>query len=62
MRVINLQAWAGGDFSHLPGDVIELQDEIAQARIEAGLAAPVDDAGEVPQTKKGKKAKKGIDE
>lgn len=41
MLVVNLPAWAGADFSHTPGDVIELPDDVAQARIDAGLAEPV---------------------
>jgi hypothetical protein len=41
MRVINTDSWAGETFSYRPGEVIELPDEIAEARIEAGLARPV---------------------
>lgn len=38
MKVRNLVSWAGEDFSHAPGDVIELPDDIAEARKAAGLA------------------------
>ena len=41
MRVINLQAWAGENFSYVAGDVIDLPDAVANGRIRAGLAAPV---------------------
>lgn len=41
MRVKNLQAWAGDTFSHVAGDVIELPEATALARIEAGLAEAV---------------------
>lgn len=43
MRVVNLVAWAGADFSYLPGEVLELPDEVATARIEAGVAAPAEE-------------------
>lgn len=38
MLVINTIAWAGERFSHKPGDVIDLPDKTANARIDAGLA------------------------
>lgn len=41
MRVRNLQAWAGEEFSYVAGDEIDLPDDIAQARIDAGLCEPV---------------------
>jgi hypothetical protein len=44
MKVRNLIAWAGDKFSYQPGDEIELDDKIAAARIEAGLAAPIEPA------------------
>lgn len=44
MKVRNLISWAGPDFSFLPGDIIDLDDETATARIAAGLAElPKDD-------------------
>jgi hypothetical protein len=56
MRVKNLQAWAGTDFSYLPGDEIELDDDVATARIEAGLCEAL--PGSEPSNKaKGKKPK-----
>lgn len=41
MQVVNLPAWAGDDFSYAPGQVIDLPADVALARIDAGLAAPV---------------------
>jgi hypothetical protein len=41
MLVINLVAWAGLDFSYDHGAVIDLPDDVAQARIAAGMAEPV---------------------
>jgi hypothetical protein len=38
MTVRNLVSWAGEDFSVRPGELIELSEEIALGRIEAGLA------------------------
>lgn len=45
MLVTNLVSWAGDDFSSVPGDVIDLPDTVAVARVNAGLAAliPADD-------------------
>jgi len=41
MKVINLVSWAGLHFSYLPGQEIEVDDHVGEARIVAGLAAPV---------------------
>lgn len=41
MRVRNLTPWAGNDFSYAPGDEIELDDAIAEARIADGLCEAV---------------------
>ena len=38
MLVRNLVAWAGEGFSYVDGDVIDMPDAMAQARIEAGVA------------------------
>lgn len=38
MRVRNLVSWAGEGFSHVPGDILELPDDMAAARIEGGVA------------------------
>ena len=38
MLVRNLVSWAGHDFSHMPGAIVDLPDDIAEARIIAGLA------------------------
>ena len=40
MIVKTLVAWGGHDFSYAHGEVIDLPDEIAQARIAEGLAEP----------------------
>jgi hypothetical protein len=40
MIVRNLVAWVGPDFDRLPGEEIDLPDDVAQARIEAGLCEP----------------------
>jgi hypothetical protein len=42
--VKNLVPWAGHNFSHKPGDHIDLPEETANARIAAGLAAEPDSA------------------
>jgi predicted phage tail protein len=44
MKIVNLVSWAGENFSYIPGDVVEIDDEIGAARIEAGLASAVDAA------------------
>lgn len=41
MRVRNLQAWAGEEFNYVAGDEIDLPDDIAQSRIDAGLCEAV---------------------
>ena len=56
MRVKNLHPWAGNDFSYLPGEEIELDDEVAVARIEAGLCEALPGSEAAPKAK-GKKAK-----
>lgn len=40
MKVINVESWVGPEFAYNPGEEIELPDQIALARLEAGLAAP----------------------
>lgn len=42
MLVKNLVPWSGHDFSYLPGDNIELPDDVARARKAAGLASDPD--------------------
>lgn len=57
MKVVNLQAWAGLEFSFTAGEILELPDEMALARIEAGLASPVEGDGfEEPKKARRKKA------
>ncbi len=41
MKVINLESWAGEDFSCQPGEEIDLPDAIALARIAVGLCQPL---------------------
>lgn len=41
MKIRNLHSWAGLDFSFAPDEIIDLPDDIAQARIDAGLAEVV---------------------
>lgn len=43
MRVRNLISWAGHDFSYVPGEEIDLPDDVAAARIAEGLAEPCDE-------------------
>lgn len=38
MKVENLVSWAGLDFSYVGGEILDLDDEVAEARIAAGLA------------------------
>jgi hypothetical protein len=45
MLVRNLVAWAGEGFSYVDGDVIDMPDAMAQARIEAGVAEAARGAG-----------------
>lgn len=54
MRVKNLVPWAGDDFSCSPGEEIELADDVALARIEAGLCEAIDDLP--AKSKKAKRA------
>lgn len=51
MQIINTVSWAGHDFSFSPGDTIDLPDEIALARIEAGLADALPAAKKAPAKK-----------
>lgn len=48
MIVKNLVPWSGHRFSYTAGDLIDVPDDVAQARIEAGLAAPHDGEGNAP--------------
>ncbi len=48
MLVKNLESWAGDNFSHAPGEIIDLPDEIALARIEAGLCAAIEPPAAAP--------------
>lgn len=48
MLVVNLVSWGGPNFAHDEGDEIELPDDVAEARIRAGLAAPPSAAPVVP--------------
>lgn len=41
MLVVNLVSWAGANFYCAPGEAIDLPDEVAEARIAAGLCAPM---------------------
>ena len=45
MLVRNLVSWAGPYFARQPGDLVELDDATAEARIAAGLAQPVENYG-----------------
>lgn len=42
MKVKTLVSWAGHTFSVSPGDVMDLDDTVAEARIAAGLAERVE--------------------
>lgn len=57
MLIINTIPWAGLDFAYSPGDTIDLPDEVAQARIDAGLATLV--PAPVEPKKSDKPSKKG---
>lgn len=46
MKVKNLESWAGEDFSYAPGEIIDLPDDVAAARIEAGLCAAAEPAAD----------------
>lgn len=37
MKVRNLVPWSGDKFSYVPGDILDLPDDVAAVRIEAGL-------------------------
>ena len=50
MLVKNLVSWAGENFHHLPGAMIELDDATALDRCEAGVASA--DADELEAAKK----------
>jgi len=41
VRIRNLVSWSGPNFDYGPGDVLEVADAVAQARIVHGLAEPV---------------------
>lgn len=43
MRVKNLESWSGHDFSYVPGEIIEIDDDIALARIAGGVCAAIDE-------------------
>lgn len=43
MKVRNLVPWSGHDFSYMADDVIDLDDDVAKARIDAGLCAPIEE-------------------
>jgi hypothetical protein len=52
MKVINLSSWAGRSFDLAHGDLINMPDEMATARIVAGLARePTDDEAETLELK-----------
>jgi hypothetical protein len=38
MLIVNLVSWAGPAVSYQPGDLIDLPDDTARARVAAGLA------------------------
>ncbi|HWY14425.1 MAG TPA: hypothetical protein VNX86_04705 [Rhizomicrobium sp.] len=44
MQVRNNVAWAGDRFSYLPGDIIELPEDVAHARVAIGRAAYANDS------------------
>lgn len=48
MKISMLTAMAGSDFSLAYGEVVDLPDATADAWIEAGIAAPVVEAEEIP--------------
>jgi hypothetical protein len=50
MRVRTTTPWSGHDFNLVPGDEIDLPDDVAQARINAGLAEAVETEAEAPET------------
>lgn len=42
MKVRNLVSWGGADFNFMPDDIVDLPDDIAKARMDAGLCAKCD--------------------
>lgn len=48
MQIKNTQSWAGESFSYAPGDIVEVDDATAIARIAAGLAEAVGEPAEEP--------------
>ena len=48
MIVKNLVPWSGSRFSYAVGDLIDMPDDVAQARIAAGLAVSPDAESEKP--------------
>ncbi|MDB5618459.1 hypothetical protein [Tardiphaga sp.] len=52
MKVINLSSWAGRSFDLAHGEFIDMPDDMAVARIAAGLARkPTDDEAETLELK-----------
>lgn len=52
MLIRSLASWAGLGFSVMYGEVIEVTDEVGEARIEAGLAEAVDLEPAAPKGRK----------
>jgi len=50
MKVRNLVPWGGHEFNFVADDIIDLPDDIAKARLEAGYVAPCDQAADVTAT------------
>jgi hypothetical protein len=46
MLVRNLVSWSGHHFSHVPGDIVDLPEDMAEARMDAGLAEPAPEGAE----------------
>jgi len=60
MKVKNLVSWAGASFSYAPGAIIDLPDEVATARIAAGLVEAIPEDGPTPApTKTAATSRKG---
>lgn len=56
MLVRNLVPWSGLDFGFAAGDELDLPDDVAQARIDAGLAESVEPApAEVPAPRRARR-------
>ena len=51
MLVKNLVSWAGQNFNYEPGELIEMPDAMAKARIKAGLAVESDGKPDLPVRK-----------